>query len=310
MPPNRIDIKEVEAALSEWSAAIKKDGLISEAYLFGSSINSSGRHFIVSGATRSDIDILLKFANPEMSALERWSACRKIQDTIGDVEFKLASIIYKGKTSIPRLPIISITLVTKFEIYNCLHKGFDPKIYTHSIFKSLLDKSQAKKLSDFVENKYLMDNIELFTVARMAQKIRNNFLQTDIFGHQYADEGDGVGVGNEFHTLPKELLRVGALLQYAIKEAHLEEPKEEARTNLEEGHNFIVDVVKRSVNLSPDIDELSGKLSARSFPLSVSPDMSADDILLIIEILFDEMLKNVSPSVRSVIDELIEAGEI
>jgi len=304
MSKKDIEVEIVINLLQDWAKEIKKITMCANVFLFGSLVNRNHRHFIVSGAVESDIDILIEFDSNQVDAFARLECCSKLQNTVAELENSLCIAL---KRDFPKQPLLSILPVTQYDVYHCIHKGFDPKIYTHSIFKDLINnENESKHLNHFIDYKYLMENIELFAVARITQKIRNVFLKTNSYNeraiNQYKSEET---INNNFDTLPKEIMRTGALLRYVTAGGDTDPHNLAFRTDLEKGEEFIFKAVESLVHEDVRYNDLYEKLSARRFVRSDSPSLLPSDILLISEIMYDVMIQISQPSVREIIDKIL-----
>lgn len=284
--------RKITKAISDWYSIHDLEKLFDRVYLFGSLVNNEGEFFWPSGVKNSDIDLLLRI-NPELvGAVNRTLALVELQTRIPEIELTLSAKL--GRESTTPESVMSVLPVTWYEIYHCIHKGFDPKIFTLNIFYDVL-KRRARKdgLSDFIDKSYQYDNTETFAVMRLCQKLRNDLMKTSEDGSPELAPFDGVG------AVPKEIMRAAALLKFA-ENGH-DEP--EARTNLAEGEDYIVDHLKTLKSEHELFEALEKKIrKRRSTAAYKKPALEPFDLILLSEILFDQARNLSLPSVRETID--------
>jgi predicted nucleotidyltransferase len=263
-------------------------------YIFGSLTNDDGQFFVPSGIEASDIDLLIRFDPTKIdSALDRVVALSALRACAQDLELVTHRAI---GVNVGASPILSLLPVSYYEIYHCIHKGFDPKIFTLNLFYDIIDdKLERGGLTDHIDFGYHLENMEAFTVIRVCQKIRNSFLKisyngsTEFSGYDKAD------------PLPKELMRAAALLNFVVKGS--DDP--ELRTRLLDGNGYVVKLLEGRSDESPLFSELHKKVALRSFSrVATRPPLTAVDVLMISETLFDAARTLPKRSVREVIDLL------
>lgn len=299
---SEIEVEKVITDLAAWSQRLHEQDRCERAFVFGSLVNRDGRHFLISGATTSDIDILLEFNKKSADAILRTADCIEIQKTIAQAEYNVG----KNLVAMEKQGLLSVLLVTQYEIYHCIHKGFDPKIYTHNLFLPLIGENKSRvRLADYIDAKCHLENIELFAIARIAQKIRNNYLKTNLYGNHVVKLED-----DPYDSLPKEILRAGALLRYVEEIRRTNKENSELRTDLEEGENYIFSKISSLATANYAYKEILDKLSARRNKRATSPKLDPTDVLFVSEILFDIMRSLARITVREVIDGIIQDKKI
>ncbi|MCR8826967.1 hypothetical protein [Pseudosulfitobacter koreensis] len=284
--------KEITKIISGWFADHDLETFFDRVYLFGSLVNNDGEFFWPSGVKNSDIDVLVRI-NPTLAgAVDRTLALVELQSRLPEVEQRLAEKL--GRPPEIKGSVISVLPVTWYEIYHCIHKGFDPKIFTLNIFYDVINKRARKDgLSDFIDKSYQYDNTETFAVMRLCQKLRNDLLKTSEDGSPALNPFAGAG------AIPKELMRAAALLKFAVNGA--DQP--EARTNLGEGEDYVVDYLKDLKGKHKLIDALEMKVKKRrSTAAFKKPPLEPADLILLSELLFDRARGLSLPSVRETID--------
>jgi len=284
MLPTREEVTEI--LKKKWDER-KLEELFPEAFIFGSLINRGGRHFMPAGTMGSDIDFLMVF-NPEISeAPSRTKTLTEFKVIAKELEYEVCQLLKRTDKVFSFLP------VTDYEVYHCIHKGFDPKIFTLNIFFDVLKGELSKNgLADYIDFDFHLESIEAFTAMRNCQKMRNMFLSVDMLGEEVVEPFDGPG------EVPKEIMRTFALLNYIdMPDGALSD-----RTDLEKGFDFLKRCLKENVYGSMEVSSLAEKVSGRSFIRSESEPLTPNDLLLLTEISFDEARRRVRKSVREVID--------
>lgn len=291
-----------EAIASFW----KKKGLLEifpDVFIFGSLINRDGQHFIPAGTMGSDIDLLIVFDPSLDNAISRKEAVETLSKTKMEIEHILAGIL--NRTDL----ILSILAATDYEVYHCIHKGHDPKIFTMNIFHDVLRNREIDGgLSDFIDFDFHLENIEQFGVLRSCQSFRNRFLAIDLLGNSDLDNFDGPG------EVPKELMRSFALLNYVDKissdqddaPTKMEEVRliSGYRTDLQRGFEFLRSTLESLSNSDQRYLAIKEKVSSRSFYRSKSEPLLPVDQLILFEVACDEARKRIRKSVREAIDGL------
>jgi predicted nucleotidyltransferase len=256
-----------------------------EVFIFGSLINRDGRHFIPAGAMGSDIDLLLVF-NPQMdNSVKRFNALSKAKEHVAELEYQVGELLGRNDRTFSFLP------VTDYEVYHCIHKGFDPKIFTLNIFYDALEGAEVDVgLSDYIDFDFHLESIEAFSSIRTCQSMRNRYLQIDKKADQVLDKFDGPG------EVPKELMRMFALINF------IDSNKRDLRTDLESGFEFLLDLLRKLSQVDESFSALKDKVNSRSFLRAKSEPLTQDDLMLLFEIGYDEARSRVRKSVREVID--------
>lgn len=262
-------------------------------YVFGSLIHRKGRHFIVGGASASDVDLLIRFDDEKGSAVDRWTALCSLREHVGDLEHRVAAALNRPSAD----PIFSILPLTSYEIRQCIHKGHDPKLLTDNIFFDVVENTQREDgLSQIADYQYHYENLEPFSVMKLCQKYRNRFLAANNLGKFPLQNFD------DDEPLPKELMRSAAILRF------FDSDKEDStrRTDLEEGAKYLQALIDHRADEGADLKCVSEKLSGRTFHRGKSDPLTPQDMLLMHEELFDRAMQLVVPSVRDAVREMME----
>lgn len=292
---------EITQALSSWYAERGISEYADKAYLFGSLVNDGGEFFWPTGVKTSDIDLLVRLNPERATAVPRAQGLKELKGLLPPLEKEIDRILERDPDQ--KGSILSILPVTWYEIYNCIHKGFDPKIFTLNIFYDIVNMVDRKEgLSDFIDKSYQFDNTETFAVMRLSQSLRNAYLRREDDGCEVLKPFTGV------MAIPKELMRGAALLKYVETEG--EEPK--TRTNLPEGEDHFAKLVEGKADEHEDIAQLNEKIKKRrssAIPPQNKPALEPIDLILASELLFDEAKEQSLPSVRETIDRMRRISE-
>lgn len=286
--------KEITEALSEWYKVNEISKYADRAYLFGSLINEGGESFWPTGVRTSDIDLLIRI-NPERdTAAKRAAGLKELKGLMPQIESAIDTILKREPDQ--KGSVLSVLPVTWYELYHCIHKGFDPKIFTLNIFFDIVNMEQRDGgLSDYIDKSYQFDNTETFAVMRLCQSLRNSFLKQDDKGEGILEPFTGI------MAIPKELMRAAALLKYV--ETDGDQPK--TRTSLLEGEEYFAKLLERRKSEDEKISELDEKVrKRRSTSVHTKPPLEPIDLVLACELLFDEAKELSQPSVRETIDRM------
>ncbi|MEJ6399153.1 hypothetical protein [Yoonia sp. 208BN28-4] len=292
---------EITEALSAWYVDNGIDSFADRAYLFGSLINEDGDSFWPTGVRTSDIDFLIRINPERATAVPRTEALKEVKDLLPPIEAKIEQILERDPEH--KDSVLSVLPVTWYELYNCIHKGFDPKIFTLNIFFDIVNMVDRKGgLSDYIDKSYHFDNTETFAVMRLSQSLRNAYLRRDDEGCEVLKPFKGV------MAIPKELMRAAALLKYVETEGK----KPKTRTSLREGEDYFTKLVERKSGDHDDIARLYEKIVKRgstTIPPHNKPALEPIDLILASELLFDEAKELSLPSVRETIDRMRRMSE-
>jgi len=286
-------LDEVRRALATWIDNNDITSIFGGTFIFGSLINRDGRHFVPKGSMASDVDLVLTFKDDIDSALTRTVALKNVRAAIRSLEHETATVLKRATEE----PIYSLLPLTSYEIHQCIHKGHDPKLFMSNLFLDVVTGNRVDGgLASYVDYDYHYENLEAFSAIRLCQSFRNKFLRGNQVG--WLAQEDFVGET----VFPKEIMRGAALLCFASG------PKddESRRTDLEEGQIYLLERLRALRDQNQIFADLVDKINGRGFTRTESEPLSADDMLLIHEVMFDEARSLVIPSVRDAIREVIE----
>lgn len=287
---------EISSIIRTWISEYDLLTFFDRFYLFGSLVNDGEEFFWPGGIKESDIDLLVRFNPKRSNAVDRAIALATMRRARFSLEQVLAESLGKERKEAARGSIISWLPVTWYEIYHCVHKGFDPKLYTMNIFYDIV-KSEEKQdgLCDYIDKSFHFDNTETFAVMRLVQKVRNDYLRFD------SDNKEKIRDFVEHDAIPKELMRAAALLKY------VENPDSriEARTRLMDGETYLRSLLASLSGVAPEYTEIELKVTKRSSStVYLKPALTADDMVFLCEILFDRARILTLTSAREMIDKI------
>ncbi|MXQ07887.1 hypothetical protein GQ651_08515 [Alphaproteobacteria bacterium GH1-50] len=294
MVEKAIHLKDVQNVIVNWLDKYDVDEIFDHTFIFGSLINRDGRHFVPQGSMASDVDLVLRLGDHLEGANSRFEAILKLRSIVPELEHETAKVL--GRKSVE--PIYSILPITSYEIHQCIHKGHDPKLFMSNLF---LDARTGERLeaglTNYVDYDYHFENLEPFSVIRLSQSYRNRYLRCDHLGVYSQGDFDGDT------AFPKEVMRSAALLRFYDGK----QDDGARRTDLEEGNRYISRLIEDLADESDRHRQLWDTVSARSFPRGDTPNLLADQMLLIHEIMYDKARSLVIPSVRDAIREVMES---
>ena len=236
--------KNALTVLRGWAQDLKSsfENRLNEAYVFGSLVNDGGRAF---SPARSDIDLIL--VTNEREAAGRVKLLTELHPHVTNLEELLRATM--GRRS--REPITSITLATRFELEQGIHKERNSRRFFAT--PGFLALTQFSNTPAEIGNQLAPDLLEenlfsIWTVMAAAQGRRNKFLRRTAHG-KWALEG----FRSDVFVLPKDMLRAA----YAV---------ECASTGTDESFCDIDDTAK-------GIDFIREELKARSADLPEASDL-------------------------------------
>jgi len=286
-------LHDIRAAVIDWLDVHRVEDNFERAYVFGSLINRGGRHFIPSGKTASDVDLVLTFNDHVDTAEHRCEALQLLRGIIPNLEYEVSKVLQRTGEE----PILSILPMTTYEIFHCIHMGNDPNLLTSNTF--LDTRSGERKtygLSGFIDVDYHTENSEPFSAIRLCQSYRNRYLRCNYIGAFVEDGFDGDS------PFPKDVMRSGALMNFFVN------PQRDGsrRTDLEEGNTYLSRTIEALRNKSEKHAALWDVVSGKSFSRANTEILSADQLLFVHEVMHDEARSIVLPSIREEIDRLMK----
>ena len=189
--------QQVLTALRGWAMELTSSiGLrVSGIYVFGSLINAKGRAF---SRTASDIDLILE--TDETDPYQRLILLRHLAPHCDLLDELLHQTLGRTESE----AITSVTLITKFELDQGIHKDRNSRIFfASSSFLPLTHVTDnPTQIGNALANELLTDYFPAWTVIANAQSQRNKFLRKGPDGNRSLKDFD-----SSVYVLPKDLLR-------------------------------------------------------------------------------------------------------
>lgn len=257
---------EAERAIllcEEWATDVVKETKC-QLFLFGSAIYKGGEQF---DSTYSDLDIVCLL--PEATdALSRLTAMKILRGYKQKLELDMVPRLERQTCTEPG---VSIVPITPLELRANIHKSGAPRFFDKNFFYDLVSKRETLGIPS-AGSRVMRD--ERRQALEYVQKVRNEFLSVCANGTGGLKQYDGAD------PLPKALLRSAAQLVPDVAEGEWYD----TRLGLELMHSMLRD--RRTVD--KQFTELFDKVSVRRGGRGLRAGLSANDQLLLAEMLFDE----------------------
>ncbi len=271
---------KVHSCVRETFSQVVEEGQIDAIYAFGSLFDDNGEQFDI--ARGSDVDLILRITPRTADAEQRVNICTRVAAAVPDLEVNLMRIFKTDGTR----PIASIIPTTHFEIEEGIHKGSDQVIFRSPVFYEILSHARSPvALCEHHDAHFFHTNNELIQIIQAAQSLRNQYVKARANGEPQLLPWRGPD------PLPKDLMRHGALLSFAVGES-----KQSQRTDINVGLNFIASLVYAERNRSQEFTSLNNWLTAASGGRGDASALSREHQLLLREMLFDKAVLHVVPS--------------
>ncbi len=235
----------------------------SQLFLFGSAIYKGGEQF---DSTQSDLDIVLVF--PERTdALSRFHSMRILYEKKQILELNMLPTLQRRTCDEPG---VSIVAITPLELRANIHKSGARRFFDKNFFYDLVAKRQSLGIPS-AGIRFMRD--ENRQALEYVQKVRNEFLAVSANGTGGLREYSGTD------PMPKALLRSAAQLVPDTAEGEWYD----TRLGLE----LIYEILRTRRTEVPAFENLFNKISVRRGGRGKQANLSADDQLLLAEMLFD-----------------------
>ena len=265
------DSTKISAALDKltaWSRLLVETAGAEGAYLFGSLVYRGGEQFI----DESDVDlaIVLPLATADATSRLRWNVrlhALKIQ-----LEDELARVLGRRDR---RDIICSIVALTSREAGADIHKDGAEGFFTNNHFMSLLDRSITPALPG--AGRIPVRDRLIRQCFRFAQRTRNRYLAVSSDGTMSLLEYNGSD------PIPKDVMRHAAMAAWLQNTNAAPGSEYDTQAGLDLISNYIY---QRSGE-SPEYGDFHRKISARRGARGRLLPITAKDILLMAEIIWD-----------------------
>lgn len=251
-------------------------------YLFGSAIYKAGEQF---DYFTSDLDIICLL--PEnINALARYKIIKALLSFKHNLELLMISELNRSTCDEPG---VSIVTITKFELGANIHKSGARSFFDKNFFYDLKIKEVILSIPGVGTQIIAEDRRQ---AIELTQKIRNSYLSVS------ANRSGGLPEFNGSDPIPKSILRSAAQIAPDLNEGEWYD----TRLGLELMHGLL-----SSRRPTDQIySKIFNKFSVRRGGRGQKVPLSADDQLLLAEILFDEATR--SPTENSLIWEIRAIG--
>lgn len=258
---------EAERAIllcEEWATDVVKETKC-QLFLFGSAIYKGGEQF---DSTYSDLDIVCLL--PETTdALSRLTAMNILRVHKQKLELDMVPRLERQTCTEPG---VSIVPITPLELRANIHKSGARSFFDKNFFYDLVSKRETLGIPS--AGSRVMRRDERRQALEYVQKVRNEFLSVCANGTGGLKQYGGAD------PIPKALLRSAAQLVPDVAEGEWYD----TRLGLELMHTMLRD--RRTVD--KQFTELFDKVSVRRGGRGLRTGLSANDQLLLAEMLFDE----------------------
>jgi hypothetical protein len=264
------DASKVIQLASQWVSSLEGKQPLRKCrfFLFGSAIYEQGEQF---NRLLSDLDMVCLLPNG-LEASERFELMQSLQECKHQLEMDLIPGLGRDNCSEPSA---SIVVVTEFEVLSNIHKSGARNFFDANFFLDLRSNSMQMSLLPNAGERDVSDASR--QAFEYCQKIRSEYLSAA------ANKVGGIPVYAGASPLQKTLMRSAAQIAPVDREGQWYD----TRLGLEHMRS----ILKNAKNRSPELAALDKKVSIRCGGNGTRGNLSADDQLLLAELLFDEASK-------------------
>lgn len=278
MPQRPTVIDELQDILSNWIAELNGMRPLG-AYLFGSTVNEGGVRF---QPDEGDLDVIMVMDWEVMSPGDRVAQINALRHAKGQLEALLFQKLHRESGS---KQIVSLVPVTQFEVDHAVHKDNLSHILTGAAAYDLVRRLEIPNLSGGRSSQPLTDFHR--SVAGFVQKKRAEAVSITPNGK------GGLSVEPHDDPVPKPLMRNFAAATY-------DPTKDADPSDLNRGLREIGRFADQAADWTPMTSAFASWLEVRRGARGeVSPVISADHYLLVLETIFDRV-RSGYPSVSTV----------
>ena len=237
-------------------------------YLFGSTIYESGEQF---NALLSDLDIVC-LLDADISAIGRLTLLKELKERKHELELQMIPYLQRESCIEPG---VSIVVVTPFEVSSNIHKSGARSFFDANVFLDLQTEKMQISLP-FAGERDVHDAQR--QALEFCQKTRNEFLSLAANGK------GGIKEFNGQTPLPKAMMRSAAQIAPMAQDGQWYD----TRLGLE----YLRGVLRRRSDEGTEFQALDKKVSVRCGGNGTRKPLTAEDQLLLAELMFDEAHKN------------------
>ena len=265
MMTTQAPLEQLYSSLRDWGEKAVRDYQVQSVYLFGSLIHKNGSQF----NEHSDIDLVVVMP-PLDSALKRFRWIKSFSEHKDSLEVSLMKLLKRDATT----PIVSIVLITSFDLALDVHKDGHPEFFTANTFRNLVSSSETLGIPYAGTDK--ADRFVKGSLA-FAQKVRNEFLSVSANGtvQLVAYDGD--------EPIPKRFMRAAAVAARARGNTSAVGVEHDVKEGLDALSNYLYGIRETA----PVYRELQDLLSVRRKARGKNGAIEADNLLLLGELIYE-----------------------
>jgi predicted nucleotidyltransferase len=267
-------------AVSEWAIEVEKTGLISDAFLFGSTVNDEGSRF---DSSKSDLDIIVVVPWAQLPIEVRIGQMKTLSDYKVQLEYKLQLALQRNLAG---EQIVSLVPMTDWELMQSIHKDGNAEILTSTRAINLISNAAVSVIANTISAGRVSE-AQKRTIS-FVQKQRAQFIGRPANGkHLFA-------IKPHEDPIPKELMR-----HFAIATSDEQMSAEEV-TDLARGLQEIELALEDRADSLPLVRSYRNWLQVRRGARgTVTPIIDADYYLITCELMYD-IIVNQFPPISSV----------
>ncbi|MEP2988191.1 MAG: hypothetical protein ABJN65_08065 [Parasphingorhabdus sp.] len=268
---------EIMKSIKQWTLEHNQLFKVSRTYVFGSLIYKNGLQY----SEFSDIDLVTFIPSSLEKPVERQRWLFELSNAKIQLEHQLLQLLEVAQLD---EPIVSIIPVTEIECRNDIHKSNIPEFFSKNNFISIEDESSSLGIPSI--EKSSADRLFVGCLS-VVQNYRHAFCHVLTNGRRNKlleyDDSD---------PIPKSLMRAAAMARCC----HLQNHQSGEEYDLQEG----LDYFYRNLDILRDTDDSYGDLytiiSERRGSRGKGGALSAEQQLLIAEIIYESCISKVSPA--------------
>ncbi|MFL5382355.1 MAG: hypothetical protein ACJ8GN_07600 [Longimicrobiaceae bacterium] len=262
-------VHQVCDALADWQSQTR----FPDVYLFGSLIHRGGFQF---DPRRSDIDVVCVFGRTTDYASRAVIVENAFEATIS-LNATLMQLFRRADAS---QPIVSIVPLTTTELTAGLHKDGVDDFFPANRFISVTTREPV--LLSAIHHRISPEIEGALSAIRGVQKLRNKALSLSPNGN------GGLVPFDSADPLPKDLMRCAAQVSYALRCRDGRSRNPEERTDLLEGFDYVLYLVRARRRESIATEHLHTLVNARLIGRGGPHTIPPHDLLLLWEILAED----------------------
>jgi predicted nucleotidyltransferase len=279
--------------MRDWARRTIEFTGVDKIFVFGSLVQDNGSQF---DATTSDIDLITVLKRNE-TLYARIQILKKLQQSMEELELLLLKMLKRRDAS---QSIVSNVVVTPTELEYSIHKSGDRLLLSLPRFVDLAASELALQSLSSGEDEahFISKNSDQLAIIRTCQDKRNKFVSISVNGSRIFSAFDGLD------AIPKDIMRMAAILVWNRGES-----TDDRREDLIEGMSFFQRLLDELAPKDFLTEEVRNVVARRRADRGVRPSIPDDYLLALYEIVFDEAIAQIEPSLRKRIDDFISNVE-